>query len=43
MHAHTLVRHEALPNWMRETDDPAEVRRTMLGHTVMVAVHHRTT
>jgi endo-1,4-beta-xylanase len=41
VHAHTLVWHEALPNWMRENDDPGEVRRTMLRHIAMVAGHFK--
>lgn len=41
VHAHTLVWHEALPNWMRENDDPEEVRRTMLRHIAMVAGHFK--
>ncbi|MER5619114.1 endo-1,4-beta-xylanase [Streptomyces sp. NPDC002215] len=41
VHAHTLVWHEALPNWMRENDDPEEVRRTMLRHIATVAGHFK--
>lgn len=41
VHAHTLVWHEALPTWMREDNDPGEVRRTMLQHIAMVAGHFR--
>ncbi|MER7968733.1 endo-1,4-beta-xylanase [Streptomyces sp. NPDC096080] len=41
VHAHTLVWHEALPAWMREDDDPGEVRRTMLRHIAAVAGHFR--
>jgi endo-1,4-beta-xylanase len=41
VHAHTLVWHEALPHWMREDDDPGEVRRTMLRHIATVAGHFK--
>lgn len=41
VHAHTLVWHEALPQWMREDDDPEEVRRTMLQHIATVAGHFK--
>ncbi|NKQ28261.1 endo-1,4-beta-xylanase [Streptomyces galbus] len=41
VHAHTLVWHEALPHWMRQNDDPEEVRRTMLRHITAVAGHFK--
>jgi endo-1,4-beta-xylanase len=41
VHAHTLVWHEALPQWMREVRGADAVKQTMLEHINGVVVHFK--
>ncbi|QIS09423.1 endo-1,4-beta-xylanase [Nocardia arthritidis] len=41
VHGHTLVWHEALPQWMRKVSGPDAVRQTMFDHIDAVAGHFR--